>query len=75
MSCATFYRKMEEIVGESPSVFIRKYKLKKSVLMLKSGQYMVHEVSMKTDFSNPKYFSKCFEKEFGVTPTQFLQQN
>ena len=69
-SRATFYRKMEEVVGESPSVFIRKYRLKKAAQMLKSGQFMVHEVASKTGFSNPKYFSKCFEKEFGVLPTQ-----
>lgn len=75
MSRATFYRKMEDMVGESPSLFIRKYRLKKAALMMKTRQYMVHEVAMKIGFSNPKYFSKCFEKEFGVTPTQFLQQN
>jgi signal transduction histidine kinase/DNA-binding response OmpR family regulator/streptogramin lyase len=72
-SRATFYRRMEQMVGESPSVFIRKYRLKKAALYLQSGNYSVSEAAYKTGFSNPKYFSKCFQKEFGVTPTNYLE--
>jgi AraC-like DNA-binding protein len=71
-SRATFYRRMEQMVGESPSVFIRKYRLKKSALYLQSGNYSVSEAAYKTGFSNPKYFSKCFQKEFGVMPSKYL---
>jgi signal transduction histidine kinase/ligand-binding sensor domain-containing protein/DNA-binding response OmpR family regulator len=71
-SRATFYRRMEQMVGESPSVFIRKYRLKKAALFLQSGNCTVNEVSYKTGFSNPKYFSKCFQKEFGASPAQFI---
>lgn len=72
-SRATFYRRMEDMVGESPSVFIRKYRLKKAAVLLKSGNYTVTEVAYKTGFTNPKYFSKCFQKEFGVTPSRFVE--
>ncbi|HLP37714.1 response regulator [Lacibacter sp.] len=72
-SRATFYRRMEQMVGESPSVFIRKYRLKKAALFLKTGNYTVAEVAYKTGFSNPKYFGKCFQKEFGVTPVRFVE--
>lgn len=72
-SRATFYRRMEQLVGESPSVFIRKYRLKKAALYLKTGNYSVAEVTKKIGFSNSKYFSKCFQKEFGVSPADFME--
>ena len=61
MSRATFYRKMEDMLGESPSVFIKKYRLKKAAIYLKSGNYSLQEISKRMGFSNPKYFSKCFK--------------
>lgn len=75
MSRATFYRKMEEMLGESPSVFIKKYRLKKSAMYLKSGNYSLQEISRKMGFSNPKYFSKSFKSEFGVLPSDYVSEN
>ncbi len=73
MSRATFYRKMESLLDQPPSVFIRTYRLKKAAKMLQSGNYYVAEVAYQTGFSNPKYFSKCFQKEFGSTPTEYIK--
>jgi signal transduction histidine kinase/DNA-binding response OmpR family regulator/ligand-binding sensor domain-containing protein len=73
MSRATFYRKMENLLGEPPSVFIKNYRLKKAALLLQSGNYYVSEVAYQTGFSNPKYFTKCFQKEFSLTPTEYIK--
>lgn len=72
-SRATFYRRMEQLVGESPSVFIRKYRLKKAALFLKHG-LDINAAAAKTGFSSVKYFSRCFQKEYGMTPAQFTGQ-
>jgi signal transduction histidine kinase/ligand-binding sensor domain-containing protein/DNA-binding response OmpR family regulator len=75
MSRATFYRKMESLLGEAPSVFIKKYRMKKAAqLLLKRGFY-VADVAFKVGFSNPKYFTKCFSKEFGCTPAEYMKLN
>ena len=73
MSRATFYRKMEEMFNEPPSSFIKKYRLKKAVMYLQSGNYSLKQVSDKSGFSNPKYFSKCFKSEFGVLPSEYYR--
>ncbi|MFD1630146.1 hybrid sensor histidine kinase/response regulator transcription factor [Pseudopedobacter beijingensis] len=73
MSRATFYRKMEEMFGEAPSTFIRKYRLKKAVIYIRTGNYSLKQISDKTGFSNPKYFSKCFKSEFGVLPSEYYR--
>lgn len=74
MSRATFYRKMESLMGSAPSTFIRKYRLKKAAMLLQSGNYYISEVAYQTGFSTPKYFSKCFQKEFGATPTEYIKK-
>lgn len=71
MSRATFYRKMEALLGEAPSVFIRKYRMKKAAQLLQKSGFYVADVAFKVGFSNPKYFSKCFLKEFGCTPVEY----
>ncbi len=73
MSRATFYRKMESLIDQPPSVFIRTYRLKKAAKLLQSGNYYVAEVAYQTGFNNPKYFSKCFQKEFGCSPTEYIK--
>ena len=73
MSRATFYRKMESLLDQPPAVFIRTYRLKKAAKLLQSGNYYVAEVAFQTGFSSPKYFSKCFQKEFGSTPTEYIK--
>ncbi len=72
MSRATFYRRIENLLGESPSEFIKTYRLKKATLLLKNTDLYISEVAYQTGFKNPKYFTKCFQKEFGVTPTEYL---
>ncbi len=73
MSRATFYRKMESLMGSAPSTFIRKYKLKKAAKLLQSGNYYISEVAYQTGFSTPKYFTKCFQNEFGSSPSEYVK--
>lgn len=75
MSRSTFYRKMENLMSEAPSLFIRKYRMKRAAqLLTKKGVY-VSDVAFKVGFSNPKYFSKTFQKEFGCTPAEYIKLN
>jgi len=64
------YRKLSAITGQTPSEFIRSVRLKKAALLLKSG-LQVYEVASKVGFGTTSYFTKCFQEEFGVKPSQY----
>lgn len=74
MSRATFYRRMEDIMQDSPSNFVKQFRLKRAVQLLRQRKLNISEVSYQTGFKNPRYFSKCFQKEFGMSPSAYLKQ-
>lgn len=74
ISRATLYRKMEDLVGESPSDFIKKTRLKKAASLLREGKFYVSQVAYMVGSKNPKQFTKNFQKEYGITPTDYMKQ-
>ena len=66
------YRKIVSIVGQTPTDFIRTVRLKKAIHLLEKGK-PVYEVSESVGFGSASYFIKCFQKEFGMKPSQYKQ--
>ena len=73
MSRPTLYRHMERLLKDAPANFIKKYRLKKAALFLQENKLQISEVAYMTGFNNPKYFTKCFQKEFGCTPSEYVR--
>jgi len=48
--------------------------MKRAAQLLEQNKINVSQISYKVGFNNPKYFSKCFQKKFGETPTQYLNK-
>jgi DNA-binding response OmpR family regulator len=71
MSRTSVYNKMKTLTGQAPNDFIRIIRLNKSRELLKSKIYTIAEVSERVGFSDPKYFSTSFKKQFGVSPSKF----
>ncbi|MGV3639290.1 MAG: response regulator, partial [Adhaeribacter sp.] len=74
ISRATLYRKMEDLLGESPSDFIKKTRLKKAAYLLREGKFYVSQVAYMVGAKNPKQFAKSFQKEYGISPTDYMKQ-
>lgn len=68
------YRKLKTLTGLSANHYIRTYRLNCAAAMLRSKKYMVTEVLYSVGFNNPSYFTKCFKKEFGVLPSEYVAQ-
>lgn len=68
------YRKMKALTGKTPVEYIRAMRMGKASAMLKEGRFSVAEVMYTVGFTNSGYFSKCFSKAFGMTPTEYMKQ-
>jgi len=68
------YRKLKAMTGMTPVEYIRDMRMKKAALMLNEGKFSVSEVMYTVGFSNSSYFSKCFSKVFGMTPTEYMRK-
>lgn len=75
MAHSTFYNKVKSLIGITPVEFIREIRLKRGHELLTSGTYDVSTVSYMVGFSDPRYFSKCFKKRFGVSPSQLKKHS
>ena len=71
MSRTAFFNKLKALLGTGPNDFIRIYRLDKARELLESGQYTIAEVSAMVGFSDAKYFSSCFKRAFGVSPSKY----
>lgn len=72
ISRSLLHVKMKNLLNISTGDYIRKKRLNKACALLREG-YNVSETAYKTGFSDPNYFSKTFKKEFGITPTEYLE--
>ena len=75
MSKSTLYRKIKAMTGLTPLDFVRNIKMKRACMMLLARTQTISEVAYAVGFSNPKYFTKCFKEEFGMTPTEYQQSH
>jgi len=75
LSQSTLLRKILALTGESPSRFIRSYRLKRALQLMKANFGNITEVAFEVGFSNTAYFSKCFKDKFHQTPSSFMELN
>lgn len=69
------YRKVKALTGISVNQYIRSFRLRKAAKLMCETGCSVTEVLYTTGFSSPSYFTKCFKKEFGVLPSEYIEKN
>jgi AraC-like DNA-binding protein len=71
LSKAQLYRKITSLTGYSPNEFIKSYRLNKALKLLENKHGNISEIAFETGFNTPSYFSKCFQKKFGIPPSDY----
>jgi len=71
LSRSQFYRKLTSLTSLSPSRYVRQYRLSRAARLIEKQQGNLSQIAFETGFSNPSYFSKCFRKRFGISPSQY----
>lgn len=74
VSKSTLNRKLKSVSGMSPLDFIRAQKMRQAKLWLQDKDRNVTEIAISLGYSDRKYFTACFKKEFGMTPTDYRKE-
>lgn len=73
VSSSTLYNKLRALTDQSVTSFINSIRLKEACRILRQRpDIKMTELSMLVGFNTPKYFTKCFKKEFGVLPSEYV---
>jgi len=75
ISRSNLQRKLKSICGFTPGDYLRTYRLKKATQLLLEDGLRINEVVYEVGFSSPSYFTKCFVKQYGILPKEFIKQN
>ena len=75
MSRTVFFKKIKSLTGLAPIEFIRDIRVKYGAKLIKTENYTIKEVAYMVGITDSKYFTQCFKKVFGVTPSEYKTQN
>ncbi len=75
MSRSQLHRKLKALTNQSPNEFIRNFRLQRAADLIKQDAGNMAEIAYKVGFSSQAYFTKLFQENFGVTPTDFKKQS
>ena len=74
MSRMQLHRKLKALTHFSASEFIRDIRLQRAADLLPKNGLTVSEVAYTCGFNSVSYFTQCFKKKFGVSPSKHLSQ-
>lgn len=75
MSRTPFFKKIKSLTGMTPNDFIRNIRLNQAAKLLSDSDLGIAEIAYNIGFTSPKYFRECFKKQFGITPSEYMEQN
>ena len=73
MSRTAMFTKVKTVTGHSPNDYLRIYRLNESKRLLEAKLWTIAEVAVKVGYNDPKYFSTCFKKQFGYSPSKIIK--
>ena len=73
ISRSGLFAKVRSLTDFTPNELIQIVRLKKAADMLSEQRYRMNEICYRVGFNNPSYFAKCFQKQFGVRPSEYAK--
>lgn len=67
------YRKVMHLTGKSPNSFLKEYRLNAALERINKNKYSISEIAYETGFNSQSYFSKCFQRRFGLLPSDYIK--
>lgn len=73
LSRSQLFRKIKAITDDTPTNFIRSFRLEKARQLMLSGEATPSEAAYAVGFATANYFFKCFKKEYGLRPSEMVE--
>lgn len=64
-----------KFIGVSPMAYVNQLRMEEAVILLTTTSTSVTEICSQVGYSNLPYFCTSFKKKYGMTPSEFRQQN
>jgi signal transduction histidine kinase/ligand-binding sensor domain-containing protein/CheY-like chemotaxis protein/AraC-like DNA-binding protein len=74
MSRTSIFRKIKSITGMTPNDFMKTIRLKRACQLMSEGKYRIVEIVDMVGFNSSSYFAKCFAKQYGMLPTEYMKK-
>jgi len=75
LSRSHFTRKIKQLTGLSPIELLTSFRLKRASKLLMQGKVSISEISYMVGFEHPNSLSRSFRKEFGMSPSEYVEKN
>ncbi len=73
LSRSQLFRKIKAITDMTPNEFIRSFRLYRALDMVRQKSGTITQIAYAVGFQNPSYFSKCFQEQFGKSPSEMAK--
>ena len=70
-SRATLYRRLKDLLGQSPMGLIRRVRLEQAAALLEKGDGSIGEIAYAVGFRSIAHFSSSFKEHFGESPSAY----
>lgn len=72
---STCFRKLKSLTGLTYVSFIRNIRMKAACrIMEEKKRVRISELAYAVGYNDPRYFSACFKKEFGMQPSEYMER-
>ena len=77
MSRSLVSKRLNEETGQSTGQFIRNYRLNiaRKLLSENVANRNITEIAYKVGFNDPKYFTRCFTRQYGHSPSTYIEED
>jgi len=72
-STTLMYDKFKNELNTTFNDYLNKYRINKSIELIKENNYLIYEIAERCGFSEYKYYNKVFKKYIGISTTEFIE--
>ena len=75
MSSSNFYRRLKQLTGQAPNLYLRNFRFQKAADLLRKDKSLhASEIMYEIGISSRSYYSTSFKKLHGMSPSEFIKE-